>query len=134
MSYAFDLLPRPCTDSRCAPPSPPLQSCGIEAEDVAKRLMDYGFHAPTMSWPVTGTLMVEPTESESQAEMDRFCNAMIAIRGEIKDIEDGKVRPLDSATGKKVDRQKSCQSMSGFGPEIAHGRFATPADFPSPGL
>jgi len=66
-------------------------SAGVEAEDVAKRLMDYGFHAPTMSWPVTGTLMVEPTESESKAEMDRFCNAMIAIREEIKQIEDGQV-------------------------------------------
>lgn len=55
-------------------------SCGIEAEDVAKRLMDYGFHAPTMSWPVPGTLMIEPTESESKAEIDRFCDAMISIR------------------------------------------------------
>mmetsp|Transcript_17635 Transcript_17635/g.21130 ORF Transcript_17635/g.21130 Transcript_17635/m.21130 type:complete len:1034 (+) Transcript_17635:132-3233(+) len=64
---------------------------GIEAEDVAKRLMDYGFHAPTMSWPVTGTLMVEPTESESKAELDRFCDAMISIREEIQDIADGKV-------------------------------------------
>jgi len=65
-------------------------SAGIEAEDVAKRLMDYGFHAPTMSWPVTGTLMVEPTESEPVAEMDRFCNAMIAIREEIRAIEEGR--------------------------------------------
>ncbi|KAK3233165.1 hypothetical protein CYMTET_56528 [Cymbomonas tetramitiformis] len=68
---------------------------GIEAEDVAKRLMDYGFHAPTMSWPVPGTLMVEPTESESKAELDRFCNAMIAIREEIAAIEDG-VLPRDN--------------------------------------
>ncbi|MBP6631049.1 MAG: aminomethyl-transferring glycine dehydrogenase [Kofleriaceae bacterium] len=66
------------------------KSAGIEAEDIAKRLMDYGFHAPTMSFPVPGTLMVEPTESESQAELDRFCEAMIAIRAEIKAIEDGK--------------------------------------------
>eukprot|EP01025_Chloroclados_australasicus_P039478 TRINITY_DN40898_c1_g1_i1.p1 TRINITY_DN40898_c1_g1~~TRINITY_DN40898_c1_g1_i1.p1 ORF type:complete len:1079 (-),score=144.53 TRINITY_DN40898_c1_g1_i1:244-3141(-) len=64
-------------------------SAGIEAEDVAKRLIDYGYHSPTMSWPVSGTLMIEPTESESQAELDRFCNAMIAIRNEIKEIEDG---------------------------------------------
>jgi glycine dehydrogenase len=56
---------------------------GIEVEDVAKRLMDYGFHAPTMSWPVAGTLMIEPTESESKDELDRFCEAMIAIHGEI---------------------------------------------------
>lgn len=66
------------------------QSAGIEPEDIAKRLIDYGFHAPTMSWPVTGTLMVEPTESESKAELDRFCNAMIAIREEIRDVEEGR--------------------------------------------
>lgn len=63
---------------------------GIEVEDVAKRLMDYGFHAPTMSWPVPGTLMVEPTESESKAELDRFCDAMIAIHGELCAIEAGR--------------------------------------------
>jgi len=62
---------------------------GIEAEDVAKRLIDYGFHAPTMSFPVAGTLMVEPTESESKAELDRFIAAMIAIRAEIRAIEEG---------------------------------------------
>lgn len=65
-------------------------SSGIEVEDVAKRLMDYGFHAPTVSFPVTGTLMVEPTESESKEELDRFCDAMIAIRAEIAEIENGK--------------------------------------------
>jgi glycine dehydrogenase len=65
------------------------QSAGIEAEDVAKRLMDYGFHAPTMSFPVAGTLMIEPTESESKAELDRFCEAMIAIRQEIAQVESG---------------------------------------------
>ncbi|MEM7151230.1 MAG: aminomethyl-transferring glycine dehydrogenase [Myxococcota bacterium] len=64
-------------------------SAGIEAEDVAKRLMDYGFHAPTMSFPVVGTLMIEPTESESQAELDRFCDAMIQIRAEIDKVEKG---------------------------------------------
>ena len=64
-------------------------SAGVEVEDVAKRLMDYGFHAPTMSWPVPGTLMVEPTESESKEELDRFCDAMIAIRDEIRQVEDG---------------------------------------------
>ncbi|MEO7498737.1 MAG: aminomethyl-transferring glycine dehydrogenase, partial [Casimicrobiaceae bacterium] len=64
-------------------------SAGIEAEDVAKRLIDYGFHAPTMSFPVAGTLMVEPTESESRAELDRFVDAMIAIREEIRAIEEG---------------------------------------------
>jgi glycine dehydrogenase len=65
-------------------------SAGIEVEDIAKRLMDYGFHAPTVSFPVAGTLMVEPTESESRAELDRFCDAMIAIRGEIRAIEEGR--------------------------------------------
>ena len=61
----------------------------VTVEDVAKRLMDYGFHAPTISWPVAGTMMVEPTESESKAELDRFCDAMIAIHGEITAIENG---------------------------------------------
>jgi len=66
------------------------KSASIEAEDIAKRLIDYGFHPPTMSWPVAGTIMVEPTESESQQELDRFCDAMIAIREEIREIEEGK--------------------------------------------
>ena len=65
------------------------QSAGIEATDLAKRLMDYGYHAPTMSFPVPGTLMIEPTESESLAELDRFCEAMMAIRAEIKSVEEG---------------------------------------------
>lgn len=65
------------------------RSAGIKADDVAKRLMDFGFHAPTMSWPVPGTLMIEPTESETKAEMDRYCDALIAIRREIQAIEDG---------------------------------------------
>lgn len=64
-------------------------SAGVEAEDIAKRLMDYGFHAPTLSFPVAGTLMIEPTESESKAELDRFCDAMIAIREEIAEVENG---------------------------------------------
>src|SRR5664279_3008491 len=65
-------------------------SAGVEVEDIAKRLMDYGFHAPTVSFPVAGTLMIEPTESESKVELDRFCDALIAIREEIREIEDGK--------------------------------------------
>ena len=64
-------------------------SAGVEVEDVAKRLIDYGFHPPTVSFPVAGTLMVEPTESESKEELDRFCDAMIAIRAEIREIEGG---------------------------------------------
>eukprot|EP00877_Chromochloris_zofingiensis_P000850 jgi/Chrzof1/10766/Cz05g11130.t1 len=70
-------------------------TAGIEAEDIAKRLMDYGYHAPTMSWPVPGTLMVEPTESESKAELDRFIQAMVSIRAEIADVEAGRV-PRDN--------------------------------------
>ncbi|XP_042769477.1 glycine dehydrogenase (decarboxylating), mitochondrial isoform X2 [Panthera tigris] len=69
------------------------KSANIEAVDVAKRLQDYGFHAPTMSWPVAGTLMVEPTESEDKKELDRFCDAMISIRQEIADIEEGRIDP-----------------------------------------
>ena len=69
----------------------------VEVDDIAKRLMDYGFHAPTMSFPVGGTLMVEPTESESKAELDRFCEAMIAIRAEIRAIEDGTAHPAHNA-------------------------------------
>jgi glycine dehydrogenase len=66
------------------------QSAHIEVEDIAKRLMDYGYHAPTVSFPVAGTLMIEPTESESKTEMDRFCNALMSIREEIREIELGK--------------------------------------------
>ena len=72
------------------------ESCGIEAEDIAKRLIDYGFHAPTMSWPVAGTLMIEPTESESLEELNRFCDAMIGIRDEIKKIENGEFDPTNN--------------------------------------
>jgi len=72
------------------------KSAEIEAEDVAKRLMDYGFHAPTMSFPVPGTIMIEPTESEDKAELDRFCNALLSIREEIKAIEEGKADKKDN--------------------------------------
>lgn len=68
----------------------------VEVEDIAKRLMDYGFHAPTMSFPVAGTLMIEPTESESLAELDRFCDAMIAIKGEIDAVAQGTLNPSDN--------------------------------------
>ena len=66
-------------------------STGVTVDDIAKRLIDYGFHAPTMSFPVPGTLMIEPTESESKAEIDRFCEAMIAIRREIAEVEAGRL-------------------------------------------
>jgi glycine dehydrogenase len=72
------------------------KTAGVGVEDIAKRLMDYGFHAPTMSWPVAGTLMIEPTESESKAEIDRLCEALIAIRDEIRAIETGKLDPDDN--------------------------------------
>ena len=71
-------------------------SANITNEDIAKRLVDYGFHAPTMSWPIPGTLMIEPTESESKSELDKFCDAMISIRKEIKDIESEKVSKEDN--------------------------------------
>ena len=69
---------------------------GVEAEDVAKRLMDYGFHAPTLSFPVAGTIMIEPTESENKAELDRFCDALISIYNEIKEIENGEADKKDN--------------------------------------
>ncbi len=71
-------------------------SSGVEVEDIAKRLMDYGFHAPTVSFPVAGTLMIEPTESEPKGELDRFCDALIAIRGEIREIESGVADRVDN--------------------------------------
>jgi len=80
---------------------PFAESAGVSVDDIAKRLIDNGFHAPTMSWPVAGTLMIEPTESETKAELDRFCDAMLAIREEIREIEKGKIdaenNPLKNA-------------------------------------
>ncbi len=75
---------------------PLKERSGISEEDIAKRLIDYGFHAPTMSFPVPGTLMVEPTESESLAELDRFCDAFIAIREEIRAVQDGMLDATDN--------------------------------------
>jgi glycine dehydrogenase len=72
------------------------RTAGVKVEDIAKRLMDYGFHAPTMSWPVPGTLMIEPTESESKAELDRFCDALIRIREEIRAVETGAADKQDN--------------------------------------
>jgi glycine dehydrogenase len=74
----------------------PFKEHGIVEEDVAKRLQDYGFHSPTMSFPVPGTLMVEPTESEDKEEMDRFCDAMMSIRREIEDVVQGRIAAADS--------------------------------------
>jgi len=75
---------------------PIKENSNISEEDIAKRLMDYGFHAPTMSWPVPGTMMIEPTESESKSELDRFCDAMISIKNEIDDVISGKLDPNDN--------------------------------------
>jgi len=75
---------------------PLKKETGISDEDVAKRLMDYGFHAPTMSFPVAGTMMVEPTESESKVELDRLCDALVRIRAEIQEVESGEADPEDN--------------------------------------
>jgi len=75
---------------------PLKDTSGVTVDDVAKRLIDHGFHAPTMSFPVAGTLMIEPTESESLTEIDRFCDAMIAVRDEIRDIEAGRLSKTDN--------------------------------------
>merc|ERR1712110_174753 len=83
------------------------KTAGIVEEDIAKRLQDYGFHAPTMSWPVPHSLMVEPTESEDMAELDRFCDAMISIREEIRKVENGtwpmEDNPLKNAPHTQVE-------------------------------
>jgi glycine dehydrogenase len=75
---------------------PITKASGVTVDDIAKRLIDFGFHAPTVSFPVTGTLMVEPTESETRREIDRFCAAMIAIAGEVDEVTQGKVALADS--------------------------------------
>ena len=95
---------------------PLKETAEVEVEDIAKRLIDYGFHAPTMSWPVAGTLMIEPTESESLSEIDRFCDAMISIRNEIKDIEEGKVSNQDNLLKNSLTVQKLFYNMNGIIP------------------
>jgi glycine dehydrogenase len=105
------------------------KTAGIEAEDIAKRLMDYGFHAPTMSFPVPGTLMVEPTESESKAEIDRFCEAMIAIRAEIAAIEGGQ---LDRANNPLKNAPHTAAAVTGTEWDRPYSREQ--AAFPAPWL
>jgi glycine dehydrogenase len=113
---------------------PLKETTGIEAEDVAKRLMDYGFHAPTMSFPVPGTLMIEPTESESLEELDRFCEALIAIRAEIRAIEEGRAdrenNPLKHAphpaavvTSDQWDRPYSREQAAFPAPWVKESKF-----------
>ncbi len=99
---------------------------GITAEDVAKRLMDYGYHAPTLSFPVADTLMVEPTESESKAELDRFCDAMIAIAGEIQKVRSGE---FDKADNPLKNAPHTAQEVTG---EWAHSYSRDTAVFPLP--
>ncbi|MFO0670542.1 MAG: aminomethyl-transferring glycine dehydrogenase [Polyangiaceae bacterium] len=103
------------------------KTAGIEVDDIAKRLMDYGFHAPTMSFPIPGTLMVEPTESESLAELDRFCDAMLAIREEIRKIENG-VWPKDDNPLKHAPHTLEAVTTN----EWKHPYSREEAAFPSP--
>ena len=100
---------------------------GITEEDVAKRLMDYGYHAPTMSWPVAGTIMVEPTESESRAELDRFCDALISIRAEIQQVELG-IMDRDDNPLKKAPHTAACVLSEDW----AHAYTREKAAFPAP--
>ncbi|MEZ4392189.1 MAG: aminomethyl-transferring glycine dehydrogenase [Polyangiales bacterium] len=103
------------------------KTAGVKAEDVAKRLMDYGFHAPTMSFPVPGTLMIEPTESESKPELDRFCDAMIQIREEIRAVEEGRADRADNPL-KHAPHTAAVVSAS----EWSHGYSRETAAFPLP--
>jgi glycine dehydrogenase len=103
-------------------------SAGIEVEDITKRLMDYGFHAPTVSFPVAGTLMIEPTESESKAELDRFCDALISIRGEVARVESGEWDRADNPLKHAPHTQRAVTSDSwthAYGREVA----AFPSEF-----
>ncbi|WP_428261804.1 aminomethyl-transferring glycine dehydrogenase [Haliangium sp.] len=102
------------------------KSAGVEVDDIAKRLMDFGFHAPTMSWPVPGTMMIEPTESESQAELDRFCEAMILIRDEIRAVEEGRAARDDNPLkGAPHTAEGLC------GDDWSHGYSREQAAFPA---
>jgi glycine dehydrogenase len=105
------------------------KSADVDVEDVAKRLMDYGFHAPTISWPVPGTMMVEPTESESKAELDRYCEALISIRKEIAEIEDGRL-PRDNNPLKYAPHTMDAIAQT----EWPHPYSREQAAFPAPWL
>jgi glycine dehydrogenase len=102
------------------------QSAAVDVEDIAKRLMDYGFHAPTVSFPVAGTLMIEPTESESKAELDRFCDAMIAIREEIREIELG-IADRENNLLKNAPHPQSRVVADGWSHPYGRERAAYPA-------
>jgi glycine dehydrogenase len=105
------------------------KSADVEVEDVAKRLMDFGFHAPTISWPVPGTMMIEPTESESKAELDRYCDALILIRQEIAEIEEGRL-PRDNNPLKHAPHTIETIAQS----EWPHPYSRETAAFPAPWL
>merc|ERR1712100_590905 len=107
----------------------PFKSIGVTEEDIAKRLTDYGFHAPTMSWPVAGTIMVEPTESEDIEELDRFVVAMKGIRKEIQEIEDG-VYPKDDNVLKNAPHTMEVVSAEDWNRPYSREKAA----FPAPGL
>ena len=111
-----------------------LKDHGLQVDDIAKRLIDFGFHAPTMSFPVAGTLMIEPTESESMDELDRFCNAMLAIRDEIQAVQDGEISPdesplrqaphtADNVTADHWDRAYSRQTAAFPAPWVRENKF-----------
>ena len=100
---------------------------GVEVGDIAKRLMDYGFHAPTISFPVAGTMMIEPTESESKYELDRFCDALISIRQEIRDIEEGRLDKVDNPLKNAPHTAESVTAA-----EWKHGYSRERAAFPAP--
>jgi glycine dehydrogenase len=103
------------------------RTAGIEVDDIAKRLIDFGFHAPTMSFPIAGTLMVEPTESESKPELDRFCDAMIAIREEIRAIEEARM-PRDDNPLKHAPHTAAAVTAT----EWRHPYSREQAAFPAP--
>jgi glycine dehydrogenase len=107
------------------------QSSGISEEDVAKRLIDYGFHAPTMSFPVPGTLMIEPTESESLCEIDRFCDAMLAIHREILDVESGAIDRQDNPLVNAPHTQKDLVGEWNHPYNRETASFPTPAQWQS---
>lgn len=106
----------------------PFKTAGVEAADVAKRLMDYGFHAPTLAFPVAGTLMVEPTESEDKAELDRFCDAMLSIRAEIQEIVDGKIEAVDSVL-KNAPHTQAVITADKWDRKYTRQQAAFPLDF-----
>jgi glycine dehydrogenase len=106
-----------------------FRGAGITVDDIAKRLMDWGFHAPTMSFPVAATMMVEPTESEPKAELDRFCEALISIREEVREVEQGRVAADDSVL-RHAPHTAEAVVADGWG----HAYSREHAAFPAPWL